>query len=99
MLERGSGKRLLHAAAGCLATCFAACATPQPAGVPEHCEELSEWRNAPAVMREILEVHEYNAAGEPVYFTKYLERFDYLESQCCGVNAYRNDHPPEDCEP
>ena len=60
------------------------------AEAPRHCTTEDEWHNIESVDREMLAVFDPNDDGVNPWPYLY-DRYDYLESRCGGINAYRNE--------
>jgi hypothetical protein len=71
-------------AAICLVMLLTFCATPKPTATPpKHCQTFKEWAQRVPVARARLA-----SVGEDERWR--LDREDYLESVCKGINAYRH---------
>lgn len=63
-------------------------------GSPRHFREITEWPNADLVAAQLMGVTEPLEEGGPLRNRALMDRFDYLESYGCSINAFRKDDNP-----
>jgi hypothetical protein len=86
MLRRQKMRRGEILGAICLVMLLTYCATPKPTATPpKHCQTFKEWAKKVPVARARVA-----ASGGSSDERERLDREDYLESVCKGINAYRH---------